>query len=71
MARSKGIQYNQAQIQKYEEIGGAPFLDNDYTVFGEVLSGMEVVDSIAAVPVNNAGLPDEPVYILRAKLMED
>jgi peptidyl-prolyl cis-trans isomerase B (cyclophilin B) len=61
----------ESQREVYRTLGGTPHLDQNYTVFGEVLSGMEVVDSIAAVPVNNAGLPDEPVYILRAKLMED
>lgn len=42
------IQYSEAQRQLYREVGGTPQLDNLYTVFGEVVSGMEVVDQIAA-----------------------
>lgn len=59
MAKSKGYQYNDAQIAKYEEIGGRPDLDAEYTVFGELISGHEVIDKIAAVkkdgqrPVDN------------------
>lgn len=65
MAKSKGIQYNQAQIQKYEEIGGAPFLDNDYTVFGEVVEGLDVIDKIAQVGTDNA---DRPVQDIKMKI---
>ena len=61
----------ESQREVYRTLGGTPHLDQNYTVFGEVIAGMEVVDSIAAVPVNNAGLPDDPVYILKAKVMED
>jgi cyclophilin family peptidyl-prolyl cis-trans isomerase len=40
--------FNDEQRKTYETIGGAPFLDQNYTVFGEVVKGMEVVDKIAA-----------------------
>ena len=42
----KGIKYNEAQRLKYKTIGGTPALDNDYTVFGEVVEGLEVIDKI-------------------------
>ena len=45
----KGLVYNEAQKQLYKEIGGSPFLDGEYTVFGEVVEGIEVVDKINAV----------------------
>ena len=39
-----------AEMKKdYMTIGGTPFLDNEYTVFGEVVEGLEVIDAIAAV----------------------
>jgi len=42
--------YSDAQIALYGEIGGSPNLDLDYTVFGEIVEGLDVVDKIAAVP---------------------
>ncbi len=44
--------YTQAQKDLYAKIGGTPALDMAYTVFGEVVEGIEVIDKIAAVPVN-------------------
>lgn len=55
--RQKGIKYNEAQRQIYLEQGGTPQLDMDYTVFGEVVDGMEVVDQIAAVQTDPANRP--------------
>lgn len=47
--QQKGFKYNADQRAKYKSIGGTPGLDADYTVFGEVISGMDVIDKIAAV----------------------
>ncbi len=49
MAQMKNITYSTEDIAKYTKLGGTPFLDDDYTVFGEVIEGMEVIDKIAAV----------------------
>jgi cyclophilin family peptidyl-prolyl cis-trans isomerase len=46
----KKITYNEAQKQAYMNLGGYPSLDMEYTVFGEVVSGMEVVDKISQEP---------------------
>ena len=46
----------------------APHLDNEYTVFGQVMSGKEVVDSIAAVPTGERDRPLEDVRINRVKV---
>jgi len=48
--RIKGIKYNEVQRQRYLEDGGTPNLDQEYTVFGEVITGMEAVDRISAIP---------------------
>lgn len=52
-----GRKYTPEERAKYKEIGGYPFLDNQYTVFGEVVSGLDVVDKIASQPVNNQARP--------------
>ncbi len=49
MTSRNGMTYTDEQKQKYAEVGGTPFLDNQYTVFGEVVEGMEVIDKIATV----------------------
>jgi peptidyl-prolyl cis-trans isomerase B (cyclophilin B) len=57
----KGIQYNESQKEKYKTIGGTPMLDQDYTVFGELVSGMDVLDKIAAVQKDGSDRPLEDV----------
>ncbi len=61
MEQQKGIKYNEAQRKKYLEEGGAPFLDMDYTVYGEVVEGLDVVDKIAAVKTAPGDRPIEDV----------
>lgn len=47
-------------VQQY---GGAHYLDGDYTIFGKVTKGMEVIDKIAAVKTDNADWPLQNIYI--------
>jgi cyclophilin family peptidyl-prolyl cis-trans isomerase len=49
IAMRSGITYTPEQIKTYTTIGGTPFLDMGYTVFGETVSGLDVIDKIAAV----------------------
>ena len=61
-----GGQYNwPANVaEKYKEVGGVPFLDGDYTVFGQVFEGMDVVRAIAAVETDqdpNSLTQDKPL----------
>jgi cyclophilin family peptidyl-prolyl cis-trans isomerase len=65
LEQQKGFTYNPTQRQLYKEIGGAPFLDGDYTVFGEVVEGIEVIDKIAAVPTATA---DRPIADVKMKI---
>lgn len=61
MESNKRITYSQAQREKYLKLGGTPMLDGDYTVFGEVIEGLEVIDKIAAVKCDERDRPIEDV----------
>lgn len=52
------------QRQVYKTIGGTPHLDRNYTVFGEVVSGLEMVDNIAAEPTGKGDRPKEDVKMM-------
>ncbi len=51
------------QRNAYRTIGGTPRLDQHYTVFGEIVKGIDLIDKITAVKVNKAGNPDTPVWM--------
>lgn len=59
------VKYTSAQRMTYKINGGTPFLDMNYTVFGEVVSGIEVVDLIAAAPKAPG---DRPVTDIHMKM---
>lgn len=61
MSQMKGITYSEEDMVRYEQNGGTPFLDADYTVFGEVVEGMEVIDKIASVQTAPGDRPVEDV----------
>lgn len=64
------FKFTPEQIEAYTTIGGTPHLDNQYTVFGEVTEGMEVVDIIQQVKTNRADRPDEDVIIRKITVQE-
>jgi cyclophilin family peptidyl-prolyl cis-trans isomerase len=59
----RNFKYTPAQVKAYATAGGMPSLDMKYTVFGEVIEGMEIVDKIANTPVDTNDWPDPEVYI--------
>ncbi len=61
MSRRSGITYTEEQIRSYSTLGGTPHLDGDYTVFGEVIDGFDVIDKIAAVQTGQADRPIKDV----------
>ena len=63
--------FNASQRQAYKTVGGTPHLDGDYTVFGEVTEGLEVVDKIAAVKTGYMDVPVEPVIINKITIEKD
>lgn len=56
--------------EAYRSVGGVPFLDNQYTVYGEVVDGIEVVDAIQKVKTNKQGRPLENIVIKSMELVE-
>ncbi len=64
MSARTRFNYTDSMKQVYATVGGTPFLDNNYTVFGEVVSGIEVVDQIAAVAHDNNDRPMPDVRII-------
>lgn len=61
----------EAHREVYKTLGGTPHLDQNYTVFGEVVDGLDVIDSIAKVETNNLDRPLEDVRIISVKLLEN
>ncbi len=65
MEAQKGIRYTPEQREAYTTFGGTPFLDREYTVFGYVVSGIEVIDKIASV---ETGAGDRPRTDVKMKI---
>ncbi len=63
-ALSDKIEFSEQQREIYTTIGGLPELDGDYTVFGEVISGFEVINKIAALPVDKNNRPYTDVKLV-------
>ncbi|MBX2875042.1 MAG: peptidylprolyl isomerase [Saprospiraceae bacterium] len=59
-----GQRYSPDQREAYKTIGGAPFLDGNYTVFGEVVEGLEVIDKIAKVGKDGRDRPKEDIWMV-------
>jgi peptidyl-prolyl cis-trans isomerase B (cyclophilin B) len=50
-----------AKVKAYSTVGGAPHLDGEYTVFGKVIHGLEVIDKIASQPKDRSDRPTEDI----------
>lgn len=65
MAMQMGKNFDAQQIEAYSTVGGTPHLDYDYTVFGQVIDGLDVIDKIAAV---KCGPQDRPLEDVKMKI---
>ena len=61
MQQRSGLTYSPEQRELYKTIGGRPDLDNEYTVFGEVVEGFEVIEAIIDVPTAPGDRPVDDV----------
>ena len=66
-ASSNNVVYTPEDREIYKTVGGTPFLDGQYTVFGQVTEGLDVIDKIASVQTTKPG--DRPVQDVKMKIV--
>ena len=68
IAKKKGLNLTEEQKQAYQTIGGTPHLDGNYSVFGEITEGLDVLEKIAAAEKGNNNRPKEDIKIKNIKM---
>lgn len=68
--RNELFHFTQEQKLLYTTIGGTPFLDGSYSVFGEVVEGLDVVDAIQLAETDRNDRPKNDIRILKATIVE-
>lgn len=69
-AKQPEFHFTPEQIEAYTTVGGAPHLDGEYTVFGEIVEGMDVVDKIQQVKTDRSDRPNEDVKIVKVEIVD-
>ncbi len=69
-ANVKPVTMTEEQVRDYTTIGGTPHLDGQYTVFGEVLEGMDIVEKIQNAETDGRDRPTEDIKIISIKVEE-
>lgn len=68
LAKNPPRPFNNVQRQSYARVGGAPHLDGEYTIFGEVIDGMPIALRIGRTPVDAKEHPRRNVFIKRVTI---
>jgi cyclophilin family peptidyl-prolyl cis-trans isomerase len=71
LASHKDVKIPEDRRIVYKNIGGVPRLDGTYTVFGEVIDGMDIVDRIAEVQTDDTDRPTTDIKILKVKIVNN
>ncbi len=66
----KGIKYTDTAKEIYTKIGGTPQLDKEYTIFGHIIHGLEIIDAIADQPTDSSDRPMKDVKILSVEVIK-
>lgn len=69
LSKNDDYKFSPNQTNDYKTLGGVPRLDGTYTVFGEVIEGLDVVDKIAAVQTDQMDKPVKDIRIIKMKIV--
>ena len=69
-AKQPEFHFTPEQIEAYTTVGGTPHLDGEYTVFGEVVKGLDIVDKIQQVKTDRSDRPEEDVKITKVTILD-
>jgi cyclophilin family peptidyl-prolyl cis-trans isomerase len=69
MSKRTGRNFTAEQRETYKTVGGTPHLDGNYTVMGEVIEGMDIVDKIANEPRDSNDRPNKDIRMLSVRVV--